>query len=177
MHAGFLSGAGPGGYSAGMSVQVGQPAPEFHARTEDGQHLALADLRGQWVVLYFYPRANTPGCSLEAQAFQASLEDFGARNAAVVGVSTDTEARQAAFRDRCGLAFPLIPDGEKVLARQYGVLGGLSGLLGVASRQTFLIDPEGVLRWHWRFVNPAGHAREVLGQLTALQAAGAAPAS
>ncbi|WP_019586807.1 peroxiredoxin [Deinococcus apachensis] len=145
-----------------MSPRVGQPAPEFDARSDDGRPIRLADLRGRWVVLYFYPRANTPGCSIEAQRFEAALPEFERLGATVIGVSTDTEARQANFRDFCGLSFPLIPDGDRTLSRTYGVMGGLGGLLGIAARQTFLIDPTGKVAHHWSSVNPQTHAAEVL---------------
>lgn len=149
----------------GMSLQVGHPAPPFEARSDDGRPVSLGALRGQWVVLYFYRRASTPGCSVEAQRFEAALPELERLGATVVGVSTDTEARQAKFRDSCGLSFPLIPDGEKVLARRFGVIGGLGGLLGVAARETFLIDPQGQLAQHWRNVNPIFHAGEVVKEL------------
>lgn len=145
-----------------MSPQVGQPAPPFHALSDDGQSIDLLALRGRWVVLYFYPKASTPGCSIEAQRFEQALPEFGRAGAVVVGVSTDTEASQAKFRDQCNLSFPLLPDGEKTISRAYGVLVGLTGLLGVAARQTFLIDPQGTLAYHWKAVNPANHAAEVL---------------
>ena len=119
-------------------------------------------MRGRWVVLYFYPRAGTPGCSVEAQRFEEALPEFGRLGAEVIGVSTDTEAQQARFRERCGLSFPLLPDGDHTVARAYGVIGGVGGLLGLASRQTFLIDPAGQLAFHWKRVNPLGHAAEVL---------------
>lgn len=124
-----------------MSPRVGQPAPDFDARSDDGRPVRLAELRGYWVVLYFYPRANTPGCSVEARRFEAALPEFERLNATVIGVSTDTEARQASFRDTCSLSFPLIPDGDRAISRAYGVIGGLGGLLGMAARETFLIDP------------------------------------
>lgn len=148
-----------------MSPRVGQPAPDFDTRSDDGQPVRLADLRGRWVVLYFYPRASTPGCSVEAQRFEAALPEFERLNAAVIGVSTDTEARQARFRESCDLSFPLIPDGDRSLSRAYGVMGGLGGLLGLAGRQTFLIDPDGKVAHHWRTVNPASHAADVVRYL------------
>ena len=140
-----------------MSPQVGQPAPAFTARSDDGQPVSLDALRGGWVVLYFYPRAGTPGCSIEAQRFEAALPEFSRLNAAVVGVSTDTEARQAKFRDSCGLSFPLIPDGDRTLARAYGVLGGLTGLLGVSARQSVGIGYSGELGSNSRNHALAGH--------------------
>ncbi len=151
-----------------MSLQIGTPAPDFAARSDDGQTLSLTALRGQWVVMYFYPRAGSPGCSIEAQRFEQALPEFRRRNAQVIGISTDTEARQARFREKCDLSFPLIPDGDKAVGRLYGVMGGLSGLLNLAQRQTFLIDPQGRLAWHWKVGNPGTHAGEVLAKLTDL---------
>jgi thioredoxin-dependent peroxiredoxin len=154
-----------------MSPRVGEPAPPFSARSDDGQPITLDSLRGQWAVLYFYPRASSPGCSIEAQRFEQALPELKRLNARVIGVSTDTEARQARFREKCELSFPLIPDGDKVLGRAYGVLGGLSGLLNMAQRQTFLIDPAGRLAWHWKVGNPMSHAGEVTEKLRQLSAA------
>ena len=148
-----------------MSIRIGEAVPDFAARSDDGQQLSLSGLSGQWAVLYFYPRASTPGCSIEAQRFEQALPEFRRLNAQVIGVSTDTEARQAKFREKCDLSFPLIPDGDKVIGRAYGVLGGVSGLLNLAQRQTFLIDPQGKLAWHWKVSNPGTHAGEVLAKL------------
>jgi peroxiredoxin Q/BCP len=152
-----------------MPLPVGQPAPTFDTRSDDGRPVSLTELRGRWVVLYFYPRAGTAGCSIEARRFEAALPEFERLSAAVIGVSTDTEARQASFRDTCGLSFPLVPDGDRTLSRAYGVIGGLGGLLGAAARETFLIDPEGRLAHHWRRVNPLTHAADVLRELTRQQ--------
>lgn len=153
-----------------MTPQVGQLAPAIHARSDDGRTVDLAALRGGWVVLYFYPRANTPGCSIEAQRFEQALPEFERLGATVVGVSTDTEAKQASFRDQCGLSFALLPDGDRSICKAYGVIGGLGGLLNMAARQTFLIDPEGNIAYHWRSVNPARHAAEVLEKVQQLRA-------
>lgn len=154
-----------------MSAQTGEMAPLFSATSDDGRTIDLAALRGRWVVLYFYPKASSQGCSLEAQRFQAALPEFERLGALVVGVSTDTEAAQAKFRDGCALEFPLLPDHDKTIARAYGALGGLSGFLGLARRQTFLIDPEGRVAHHWRKVNPARHAPDVLAELRRRQGA------
>ncbi|ANE43140.1 peroxiredoxin [Deinococcus puniceus] len=140
-------------------------APEFSARSDDGRTLRLSELRGKWVILFFYPRAGSPGCSIEARRFEAKVADFDALNAQLIGVSLDTEARQAKFRDSCGLSYPLIPDGDRTLSKAYGVIGGLGGLLGMAARETFLIAPDGTLARHWRTVNPANHASDVLKDL------------
>jgi len=155
-----------------MSLRIGTPVPAFSARSDDGQQLSLGGLRGQWVALYFYPRASTPGCSIEAQRFELALPEFRRMNAQVIGVSTDTEARQARFREKCDLSFPMIPDGDKAIGRAYGVMGGVSGLLNLAQRQTFLIDPAGNLAWHWKVSNPATHAGQVLEKLAELSRSG-----
>jgi len=152
-----------------MSPRVGQPAPPFDAVSDDGTPLSLDGLRGRWVVLYFYPRAGTPGCSIEAQRFEQALPEFARLDAQVIGVSTDTEARQAKFRETCGLSFPLIPDGDKTVCRAYGVMGGIGGLLNLAGRQTFLIDPHGQLAWHWKSADPNRNAADVIGKLRELQ--------
>ena len=148
-----------------MAVQVGQPAPSFRSRSDDGHMVDLAALRGHWVVLYFYPKASSPGCSLEARQFEQAVPELSRLGAVVVGVSTDTEARQASFRDRCELSFALLPDSDRSICRAYGVLDGLGGWLGLAARQTFLIDPAGTVARQWRKVNPARHAAEVLAAL------------
>lgn len=148
-----------------MTIKIGVLAPDFDARSDDGRSVTLSALRGSWVVLYFYPRANSVGCSIEAARFQEALPEFERLGALVVGVSTDTEASQAKFRETCDLRFPLLPDGDKTIGRAYGVIGGLMGLLNMADRQTFLIDPEGRVAQHWRRVNPHKHAAEVLEDL------------
>ncbi|THF70584.1 peroxiredoxin [Deinococcus sp. Arct2-2] len=145
--------------------QAPNMAPEFSARSDDGRTLRLSEMRGGWVILFFYPRAGSPGCSIEARRFEAKVEDFNALNAQLIGVSLDTEARQAKFRDSCGLSYPLIPDGDRTLSKAYGVIGGLGGLLGMAARETFLIAPDGSIARHWRTVNPATHAADVLKEV------------
>jgi thioredoxin-dependent peroxiredoxin len=153
-----------------MTLQVGQLAPPFETRSDDGHPVSLAALRGLWVVLYFYPRAMTPGCSIEAQRFEQAMPEFQRLGARVIGVSTDTEARQAQFRDSCSLSFPLLPDSEREVSKLYGALGGVTGLLGLAQRHTFLIDPEGTIACIWRKVSPGRHAGEVLQELESRQA-------
>ncbi|MBZ9751951.1 peroxiredoxin [Deinococcus sp. HMF7604] len=160
-----------------MSVQVGQPAPDFTRRSDDGREVQLSALQGGWVVLYFYPRASSAGCSIEAQRFEAALPEFERLGAQVVGVSTDTEARQAAFRDSCSLSYPLIPDSDRSLCRTYGVIGGLGGLLNMAARATFLIDPQGAVAWVHRSANPMSHVTGALAELERQQAARAGQAA
>ena len=110
-----------------MTLTPGQMAPTFSALSDNGEQISLEALRGSWTVLYFYPKAGTPGCSIEAQRFEASLPEFARLNARVIGVSTDTEAAQAKMREKCSLSFPLLPDSKKEIARAYGVIGGGHG--------------------------------------------------
>ncbi|ULH16258.1 peroxiredoxin [Deinococcus sp. KNUC1210] len=153
-----------------MHLRIGGPAPEFQARSDDGQHVSSASLAGGWAVVFFFPKSGTTGCRLEARQFQQVLPEFGQLNTRIIGVSTDTEAKQALFREQCQLSFPLLPDGDRTIGRAFGVVG----LLGLAKRQTFLIDPQGRLAHHWRSVQPAQHAAEVLEKIRTLQAAATA---
>ncbi len=126
--------------------------------------LALGEFRSRWLVLYFYPRDFTGGCTLEARGFQQELSSFRARNAEVAGVSADALDAHASFCAREGLAFPLLSDpGGRVSAR-YG-----SWIPPFSQRHTFLIDPAGRLRARWVAVRPVGHGREVLAELVRLQ--------
>lgn len=152
-----------------MTLTPGDMAPPVRARSDDGREIDLDELRGRWVVLYFYPRANTPGCALEARNFERALPEFERLGAQVIGMSTDTEASRAKFRDACQLSFPLLPDDDKTIGRAYGVVGGIGALFGQASRQTFLIGPDGRLAYRWRGVNVQRHAAEVLAKLESLQ--------
>jgi thioredoxin-dependent peroxiredoxin len=153
---------------------IGQAAPDFSAIADNGQTISLSSLRGSWAVLYFYPKDNTPGCSIEANKFEQALPEFQGLGATVIGVSTDSSASHTKFRESCNLTFPLLPDTDKTISKAYGVLGGLTGLMGVADRQTFLINPEGKIARHWKRVNPMTHAvevkRELEGQINAARA-------
>ncbi|KQR40959.1 peroxiredoxin [Deinococcus sp. Leaf326] len=142
-----------------MAPRVGQPAPPFEARSDNGQLLSLAALRGQWIVLTFWPGAQCPACA-EAQALDRLQPEFAALGAAVIAVSRDTEAHLAQLRDRCGLGYPLLPDSGRGVARAYGV-GGPSWLRRETG-QTFLIGPQGVVAVHWPRADSAGHLADVL---------------
>ena len=144
---------------------VGLDAPHFLATSDDGHPIGLSSLRGRWVVLFFYPQDSSLGCTIEANRFEQALPEFDAMGATVVGVSTDSGASHGRFRQKCGLTFPLLPDTDKSISKAYGVLNGLTGVFGVADRQTFLIDPHGVIVQHWRRVNPMTHAVEVKREL------------
>ncbi|MGA8276465.1 MAG: peroxiredoxin [Thermoplasmata archaeon] len=120
-------------------VETGQAAPDFVAPDQDGKPFTLSSLRGSPVVLYFYPAADTPGCTIEAKGFQNYLAEFAAKKVHVVGVSTDDCPAQKAFANKYGLRFPLIADSKKDVATKYGVLKPS----GTARRVTFLIDAAG----------------------------------
>ena len=146
-------------------LQAEATAPEFAGVTADESSLSLDDFRGRWLVLYFYPKAHTSGCTREGQAFNALLDEFQALNAAVVGVSTDKAQTLAKFRDKHDFAFPLLSDSEKQISTAYGTLKdhGKS-----ANRVTYLIDPQGVVRAVWPKVKVDGHAGAVLARLKEL---------
>lgn len=120
-------------------IAVGQLAPDFSAPTQSGGTFSLAALRGRPVVLYFYPKANTAGCTLETRGFAELYPSFQRAGMELVGISVDSVATQQGFASRCGATFPLVADADKAIARQYGVLG----LLGVAKRVTFFLDATG----------------------------------
>ncbi|MFN3265793.1 MAG: peroxiredoxin [Deinococcales bacterium] len=146
-------------------MNIGQPAPELSGIDDTGKQIRSKDMRGKWVVLYFYPKDNTMGCSLEAQKFEQLLPEFHALGAEVIGVSTDSNKSHASFRAKCNLSFALLADTDKKLSLAYGVPTGFLGAIGGA-RQTFLIDPDGNLAHIWRFIpNPLSHALEVKREL------------
>ncbi|MCA1814156.1 MAG: peroxiredoxin [Halobacteriales archaeon] len=142
-------------------LRVGDRAPGFAAQDQDGELRTLDALRGQHVVLFFYPADETPGCTAEACAFRDEAEALRAAGVAVLGVSTQGVASHARFAARHGLPYPLLADVDKALCKAYGALG----LLGVAKRVTYLIAPDGRIARVWQRVSPAGHAREVLAAL------------
>ncbi|MGI0131098.1 MAG: peroxiredoxin [Thermoplasmata archaeon] len=120
-------------------IAIGENAPDFEAPDHDGTPFRLSSLRGAPVVLYFYPQADTPGCTIESKGFRDVYREFLAKDVRIVGVSTDDCDDQKAFRVKYGLPFPLIADASKQVATQYGVLGPS----GHARRVTFLIDAAG----------------------------------
>ena len=147
--------------------RVGEPAPDFSGPTGGGT-LRLSDLRGQRVVLYFYPRDHTPGCTAEACAFRDAHADFSAENCAVVGVSTDTAGSHRRFRSRHSLPFRLVSDRDQAIAKAYGVwreklLFGRK-FWGTV-RSTFVIDEGGRIRAAFDRVRVAGHVEQVLAAL------------
>lgn len=156
----------------GVLPALDAPAPDFNLPgvTPDRQgqpidsRLSLAAFRGRWLVLYFYPRDFTSGCTLEARGFQRDLAAFAAQGASVVGISADDAESHASFCGSEGLAYPLLSDPQGDVSKRYG-----SWMAPYSMRHSFLIDPEGILRRIWTGVNPSQHSREVLAALTSLQ--------
>jgi len=146
---------------------VGAPAPEFELPDQDGQLHSLEDYRQQWVVLYFYPKDETPGCTTEACEFRDNIFAFRRLNAQVVGISLDDVESHKQFAEKHGLPFPLLADVDGRTADAYGVKTRMFGML-VAKRHTFVIDPEGKVAIHYDDVKPATHSTEVLEDLEAL---------
>ena len=147
--------------------QTGQAAPDFTLPSQDGSMVSLKDFRGKWVVLYFYPKDNTHGCTIEAHNFQRDLEKYVQNNAVVVGVSVDSTGSHQEFCAKQGLTFKLLADTEKKVSAQYGSLRNLVAVK-MSARNTFLIDPDGNIEKVWVGVDPEKHSEEVLAALTDL---------
>lgn len=149
-------------------LKAGDKAPAFRATADDGSTVSLADYKGQNLVLYFYPKANTSGCTHEAVEFSTALEQFKSVNTAVVGCSGDSIESQTKFKTRYGIKFPLLADTnfdviEAYDARRMKTFFGKS-FLGIV-RMTFWIGPDGKIRKVWEKVTPKGHAAEVLAAI------------
>ena len=154
-----------------MEITEGQPAPAFDMATADGGRVSSADLKGRPYVLYFYPKADTPGCTTEGQDFSALADDFAAAGAAVIGVSRDPVKKLDRFRAKYDLKVVLASDEPGDVTEAFGVWGEKSmygrTYMGV-ERATFLIDGDGVVRRVWRKVRVKDHAAEVLAAVRAL---------
>ena len=145
---------------------VGQAAPTFTLPSQDGSQIALDSFKGKWVVLYFYPKDMTPGCTVEAHNFQRDLAQFEAKNAVIVGVSVDSPDSHKQFCTKEGLTFRLLADPEHKVVDAYGSLGHF-GPMTIANRNTFLIDPAGKIVKVWTKVDPKVHSGEVLAAIAA----------
>ena len=148
--------------------QVGQQAPDFTLSSQENKKVSLHDFKGQWVVLYFYPKDMTPGCTIEAHNFQRDQKDYDARKAAIVGVSVDNVDSHVQFCTKENLTFKLLADPDKKVVTAYGSTQKF-GENVVAARNTFLIDPKGVIRKVYVKVNPEPHSKEVLAALDELK--------
>jgi peroxiredoxin Q/BCP len=153
------SAAAPGGGSA---------APDFTLPSQEGASVSLKDYRGSWVVLYFYPKDQTPGCTREAHNFQADQAKYAARHAVVLGVSVDSVDSHKKFCAKEGLNFKLLADRDGQVSRDYGSLTNLV-VAKFAARHTFLIDPSGKVARAYTSVDPGRHSEEVLAALDQMQ--------
>jgi thioredoxin-dependent peroxiredoxin len=151
--------------------EVGTTAPAFRLQDQAGAWHNSSDYRGKWLVLYFYPKDDTPGCTTQACEFRDNLFAFNKLDAVVVGVSVDDVASHQAFAEEHSLPFTLLADSTKETAKAYGVLRSVLGLMEIASRETFIVDTEGRIAKHYRAVDPKGHSQAVLKDLRALQSA------
>jgi len=146
------------------SPAVGSMAPDFTLPSQDGQAVKLSALRGQWVVLYFYPKDFTSGCTVEAHNFQRDLLDYQKRNTVILGVSVQDEKSHKQFCAKEGLNFKLLADTRKEVSKSYDSVLNL-GIAKLSSRHTFLIDPQGIIRKVWLDVGVGKHSAEVLAAL------------
>jgi peroxiredoxin Q/BCP len=154
--------------SHGTLPEVGSAAPDFTLPTQEGSAASLKDYRGKWVVLYFYPKDQTAGCTREAHNFQVDQPKFRERDAVVLGVSLDSVESHKKFCAKEGLNFKLLSDTGHSVTQAYGSLTNL-GVVRIAARNTFIINPEGKVAKVYRGVNPAHHSDEVLADLDRLQ--------
>ena len=151
-----------------LKLKEGDMAPEFTAPTNDGGKVSLSDFKGRNVILYFYPRDNTPGCTKEACAFRDEFAAFKKKGAVVLGVSTDSPKSHDKFVEKYKLPFTLLADEGKEIVQAYGVWGPkkFMGMKFIGThRMTFLIGPDGRIKKIWPKVKPADHAQDVLAEL------------
>ena len=147
---------------------VGAAAPTFSLNNQEGKQVGLNDFKGKWIVLYFYPKDFTSGCTLEARNFQRDLAKYDAANAVILGVSVDTAESHKEFCTKEGLNFKLLSDPDAKVSTQYGSVMDYNGAK-LSARNTFLIDPQGKVAKVFENVKVGGHSEEVLAALAALQ--------
>lgn len=151
-----------------MALQIGDRAPDFSVLTDQQQHISLSDFLGKKVLLYFYPKDNTPGCTQEACDFRDNLEKFADKNTIILGVSKDKPATHQKFKQKYSLPFTLLADESGDICEAYGVINKKSlfgrSFLGI-QRSTFLIDEQGFIRAIWRKVKVKGHSEQVIHEL------------
>jgi thioredoxin-dependent peroxiredoxin len=153
---------------AADTPSVGGMAPDFTLSSQEGKTVSLHDFRGKWVVLYFYPKDMTPGCTIEAHNFQRDMAKYDQKGVAIVGVSVDPVDSHVEFCTKEGLTFRLLSDAKHEVVNMYGSTQKM-GANEVAARNTFIIDPKGVIQKEFIKVMPNPHSEEVLAALTELQ--------
>lgn len=149
---------------ANALLQTGEEAPDFLLADGEGKMRQTSEWRGRWLILYFYPRDDTPGCTAEAKTFNEHLPELAALKAEVVGISVDDVESHRAFAKSLGLKFPLLADTDGKVSRRYGALNDFA-VVKFAKRHTFLIDPAGRIAKIYRDVEPARHAGELIAEL------------
>jgi peroxiredoxin Q/BCP len=169
--AGLFIAALLGATAAQGSPPAGAPAPAFELPDQQGEIRRLEDYGGKWLVLYFYPKDNTPGCTTQACEFRDDIFAFRRLGAEIVGISLDDVETHMAFAEEHGLPFALLADEGGAVAERYGVLRNF-GVVKLASRQTFLISPDGVVARHYEKVDVNQHSEEVLRDIAALSGGG-----
>jgi peroxiredoxin Q/BCP len=150
--------------AADSMPQVGQQAPGFTLPSQDGSNVSLKDFKGKWVVVYFYPKDKTPGCTIEAHNFQRDLSQYDKKKAVILGVSVDSADSHKEFCAEQSLTFKLLADTDKKVVSMYGSVQEFKGNT-VAQRNTFLVDPKGNIVNVWTKVDPNKHSEEVLAKL------------
>jgi thioredoxin-dependent peroxiredoxin len=154
--------------SAKAAPPVGSVAPEFTLSSQDGAQISLKDYRGKWVVLYFYPKDFTAGCTMEAHNFQRDQAEYARRNAVILGVSVDSAESHKSFCAKEGLNFKLLADTSHQVSKEYGALMNF-GVAQISARHTFLIDPQGKIAHSFNSVNPSRHSMEMLATIDELE--------
>ena len=157
--------------------EVGAAAPAFKLQDQTGRWHTLDEYRGTWLVLYFYPKDKTPGCTTQACELRDNIFAFRKIGATIVGISVDDVASHKEFAEEHSLPFTILADPTKQTAKDYGVLVKMMGVFELAQRDTFIIDPAGRIARHFVKVDPKGHSELVLKELAALQAKAAPPKS
>src|SRR6516165_6861199 len=147
---------------------VGTAAPDFTLNSQEGKAISLRDFKGKWVVLYFYPKDMTTGCTIEAHNFQRDLPKYDAKNAVILGVSVQDEKTHQEFCAKDGLTFKLLADTNTQVSEKYGSVMNL-GVVKLSARHTFMIDPNSVVRKVWTNVDVKTHSDEVLAAIAELQ--------
>ena len=162
--------AATAGAAAPNALAVGDLAPPIRLQDQNGKWQALEDYRGRWVVVYFYPKDNTPGCTTQACELRDNIFAFRDIGAVILGISVDDVASHKAFAAEHGLPFPILADAGKAVSTSYGVLTRYLGMMDLARRDTFIIDPTGKIARHYMKVDPKGHSEMVLAELRKLGA-------
>ena len=147
---------------------AGNPAPAFTLPNQEGAQVSLDQFKGKWIVLYFYPKDFTSGCTVEAHNFQRDIDKYAQKNAVILGVSVDDVNSHKSFCAKEGLNFKLLADSNHAVVQKYGSVMEYNGMT-LAARNTFLIDPAGMIRKVYLKVDPQGHSTEVLADLQQLQ--------